>query len=452
MSLDDTTTDAPQFVPADIGRRLAAGIIDGIGLLLVVSITILVHIRLLGAPMPPWTIAAFALAWNVLPAWRFKTTLGLRLMGLEIVKQDGNRADLLEIAARELIGRGIVALAYLGTFSMGLVAAIFGVGGLNLPIGMALFLFVVAGLMLNLALLGQLAILFRPDRRSIADLLGRVVVVEAQPQPLPEKGTVTEEEMEPDELWAAQQEKRRSVGFVVVEVVLVAFAVGVPFVNLWTVPSIDPHMNIAKKQAAAQLETLRRDFKANPANRQSAGRLIDELRYLDEHEEADEALAKHKKARDKAEGKREQMLQSRFAKNRDWESAELLLQLYYEQERMADGRKVWEKYIENDDSPETLASFGIWLYQNDLSLDAVEYLKKAIDKDMPGGDAYAYMGWALLELERKSEARDAFVAALERDDSLVEDVGENIAELDAELGPRKKPKKKRRGRRRARRK
>jgi len=432
--------------PAAVGPRILAGLIDTALILLLLGIIFPVQLQLRGTLVPLWTIASVVIACNVLPAWLFGATLGLKLNGLRIVKPDGERADPLELTFRELIGRGIAAVSYLASVTVGFVAMLTNTGALTLPVGSALLLFVGALALLGLALLGQMAIFVAPQNRSLADFLGRVLVIRAPSKATPPPATADDGEPDPALLWEAQAARRRVILFYVAGALLLAVGAGLPFIGDLGMTGNDFGQHLAERQAEAELQSLRKRFRGNQANQEIAAELSRRLRWRDLDEEAEQVLRDHQAARKLQDEKQEQKLRAILAKVADWDALVALLELLDQQGRLDDARQIFHDYIQRDTSLDSRASYGIWLYDNDFTDEAVAVLRSVTADGAEAGNIYAYLGFALQELGEKSDARDAFVEAVERSPFLAEQLGEEIRQLDAVLPPRpkkkaKKPKK-----------
>ncbi|MBI3179969.1 MAG: RDD family protein, partial [Deltaproteobacteria bacterium] len=123
----------PKIIRAPLDRRVVAGCIDAAAVAALAAAAFFSHLLLIGMVMPLWTLSAIAVAWNVLPAWRWQATPGLWLVGLRLEGSDGERPDLLELTVRELIGRGLIAGAYIASLFVGVGGALLGLGGFNIP-------------------------------------------------------------------------------------------------------------------------------------------------------------------------------------------------------------------------------------------------------------------------------------------------------------------------------
>jgi len=428
--------------PAPLGPRAAAGVIDAVGVGVLVAVLFWVHLSRTGTVMPLWTICGLALAWNVLPAWGFRATLGLGLLGLRIVHHEhpDRGGGIIELAARELVGRGVLATAYLIFVLLGVVWAVFGVGGISFTAGTALLFFALAWIFFGLALAGQIMMFVRTDRRSVGDMIGKVAVVKAisVARSAAVAGGAGAEEPAEDELWAARARRNRSIAVVVMELLLIAVISGAPFVNLMHFDHSNVHDALARKEADYKIENLRRQFQSNPAGRKVAGELIDWLRYRDETEEAERVLEKHRRAREEADRAREQTLLAGLDKQRDWGTLELLLTLYDEHGRVDDAAAAWMSYLEAHDTGQDRASFGIWLYNKSRYEAAIRELRLGIEKEWDTGQSRAYIGLSLWELGKESEARDALLEAVEVEPAIEEELRGYIEQLDEKLGPRPK--------------
>jgi len=428
-----------QLEAAPLGSRAAAGLIDALLTIVGCGILFWIHLRFTGTVMPLWTIAGVAVAINVIPVWRFGASPGLALMALRVLRpESGKTGGIIELTARELIGRGVLALAYLIFVLLGIVWAAFGVGGISLRAGPALIIFVLAWIFFALAIAAQVMMFIRTDRRSIGDLIAKVAVVKAPEAARKPPEPAGEGELEADEVWEARARRNRTIGFVVLELLVVAAVVLAPFANLIRLDHSDVYAKVAARQDDYKIEGLRKQFEQNPASKKIAWDLIGRLRRRGEAEEAEAAEKRHRAARTESERLREKTLMAGFDKKPDdWGTLKLLLKLYEDQGgRVDDARKAWARYVQTTGTAQDRASFGLWLYDNARYQEAIDTMNAAAEAGWDTGQVHAYIGLSLWEQGKKQEARDALLLSIDKEPEIEDDVRGYIETLDRELGPR----------------
>jgi uncharacterized RDD family membrane protein YckC/Flp pilus assembly protein TadD len=412
--MSDTDTDSaplPKLEPAVLGARISAGLFDVAVTVVLVTILFVLPLRIGGITMPMLAIFAVVLGYTVVPVWLFRRTLGMRLFGVELIGRSGQPADLFDLLFREMIGRGLFAVAYLGSMLVGIIGLITGSATMQFPTGLGFFLFGLALLVLAVSAVGHVAILTRPDRRGLADLMGKTMVIPWTPSALP----VDTEERE--ELLRSRQRITRN--FVVFEVVLVVLALGIP---VGTILRGRSHQQaVAETATRLQLRLNMERFKADPTNPTLTEEIASTLEAQGQTAEAQAIRDKHHAAWNDVLKQRESALRERVTQDpADEEAVNGLIEMLGEQDRKVDARKVYEAYLAANPGPERQAGFGVWLYQNGFSADAVQVLTTAIAAGVEAPEAHAYLGFSLEETGRLDEARKALADAVRLDPDLDE--------------------------------
>lgn len=417
----DPNSAFAQVEPAPLGPRIIAGAIDWTILGILAALLSLSPLFYGGFALPLLGSLSAVIVYTILPCSLFKATLGLRLMGLELVGADGRAADPGEIAFRELVARGYFGIAYFSTAAIAVAGYLSGTVTFFTPTGIGLVLFFLSGFLLLLSAIGHLMILMRPDRRGFPDLIAKTMVVARGAIKDPSSG---------DELDAEEREALKKRGSQRV----VKFGVFAAVLLLGTIslPQLLTRAGEGKEDLPDRwrLEEAERKFKKDPTNVYLASDVIDKLEARGEVERAAEVRTEHQAAIGEQKKVQETALRASFDRDpSDWDTFSTLMELLEEQERKADAIALWEKYLAADKSPETRASFGVWLYQHDENTRAVTELRAGLTAGVDTADAHAYLGMALKELGKKEEALVELKRALELDPDL-DDVAAEINEAE----------------------
>ena len=405
--------------PADIGSRITAGVFDLFLLFILGTAVSLAPMLLGGLALPLVGAVAAIVAYTIAPCMLFKKTLGMKLFGLEIVSVNGRNADATELLFRELFGRGLFGAAYFSTVAFGIFGWLTGSMAFFQPTGAGLVLFFVAGVVSFIGVVGHFLILASKDRRGLADLMARTMVIAAGSG---RDDRAFEAEMDEEEKAIARARRGKRVrNFVLFEAGLIGAALVVPYLLSRPVTS---HEEFAERM---ELKKQEREFKQEPTNSYRAYALIDSLRASGDIDRAEEVRTQHLAAIGEQKKRQEEALAKSLAERPSWDTLGDLLRLYEEQGRIAEARTAFAAYVAKDQDPDTRAAYGIWLYEHDLVGDAITELRAAIASEATGAAVHAYLGFALQDEDRKQEAIAAFEKAL----SLDPDLYEARAELEA---------------------
>ncbi|HEY3448293.1 MAG TPA: RDD family protein [Myxococcales bacterium] len=407
-------------------RRAAGGAIDAAAVAGLAALLFAIPWKLGGFSMPMVGALAAILGWHIAPLAAFGVTPGMRAVGLRMVGLDSERPDAIEVAFRELLGRGLLPGTYLIVVTGGLVSTLVGTGDFRAP-GRFGLLLVFASLVLGLvAVLGHFLPLLREDRRSLADLFGRTRVTrrraaEAQ-EPEPEDEDARREE-------AAGRRRGRKIfwgfeAFLAVAALAVPLALGRP---------VKAHASqlLAERLIRERSEKL---FEANPGDLEIADEAIDRLERAGDLAGAARAREKHRQAAQGLERGRELKLRESIAKNPgDQASVFALVELLLEQKREAEARLAVLAYVEAVHSAAERARCGGWMQEHGFAQDAVTLLSRALDEGENQPEDWAWLGLSLKALGRNAEARTALSRALARGDDW-SDVRKALDELGGAEG------------------
>jgi tetratricopeptide (TPR) repeat protein len=276
---------------------------------------------------------------------------------------------------------------------------------------------------------GQLLALASPDRRTLADLIARTIVI-------PRASLAVEQDSDPEEEAERRSARRARLRNVVLfEVALVALMIGGP-----VVAARAPALQRASYAAHLAREADERHFEADPTDPRLAQALSADYLAEGDEEKAKKVMARQRLAQQAAATQREAGLRATLAANpKDDDASDGLIDLLEEQGRAVEARAVREAAFRAEPSPEAQAGFGVWLYERDATRDAVQQLQLALDAGLESAEAHAYLGLALRDLGRKPEARAELKRALELDPDL-DDVAENLRDLNDELEAAAPPK------------
>jgi uncharacterized RDD family membrane protein YckC len=409
----------PTLPAAEIGRRIGAGILDGVGLLVCCVLVISGTMRLLGGSLPLLSVFCVVLLWSVVPLWAFRATLGMWLCDLEVVRKDGEEAEFFDLVLREMVGRGLFPAAYLATVLAGIVATWLGLTLFHMPMGLGLLLALGALFLLSLAAIGHLLVLLRADRIGLADLISGTRIVP--------KGAVPREDrsasLDADELAALGPGRRaRSLPLVVAfEAGLLAVAVGIPYLASQGLPGSGADRAEARIERQ-QLDYAVRRFDANPTDATIAREAMRRLRQAGRGEEANEVWQRHQEARAETDRRREATLRARLEEEpTNFDALSRLVNDLLDGDRVDEAKEVYSAFVEAEGSGPIRAGYGIWLYRYGYEAEAADVLAEAADAhDAESARVRAYQGFALERVNRFEEAAVAFARALELDPDLHE--------------------------------
>lgn len=415
--------------PAPIDARLGAGCVDSLAVIVLTALFIVVPLRLTGLMTPTLAMCGAVLIWTIAPLWLFRQTLGMRLFGIEMVSKTGHSADLSELLFRELVGRGYLPAIYLVSLIAAVVLRMMGyAAGMVSPSGFALVATGMSFLFLALAVTGNAVAFMRADRRTLADLIAKTMVIPRRPLPEPED--------EDDRQLAKEERFRKIRGLVIFSTIVSVIAVAAPWIVTRRPASKDVNAIKAKKER----EQLQYAFSKDPTNQRVAYNLSYALRSEGDEEEAKVVLDEHKAAVKKRDDAREALLKERYTANaNDEEAMDELLGLYVDQNRLEDGKALYKQWVDGHPTDNEYAGFGVWLYKHDFNDDAVEQMKKGIELGNHNARTQAYLGFALQELGRDGEAKEAFQRALEIDPDMaeVQSALESVEESEPEPRPKR---------------
>lgn len=407
--------------PAPTSKRVLAGLVDGAVVLVLCAVTFIAPLLLKGTVLPMWGVLLVLIGWAVVPLAAFKKTFGLSVAGLEVVTKTGHALDLANALFRELLGRGWFPAAYVFTVLAGLVASYFGVGASVAPPVLMGVMFVACSAALTVALVGHVIALGRPDGRSLADLMSGSFVVLAPALPEP---------TDPDERADAKERRARVTrNVVLVELVLVALVAVAPLVGgLKTSESPDAKVRRLK------IEALQAKF----AKAQNSESLSNELQSLllqaGREAEAREVANQHRTARSLDAAAREESLRADFTEHHDRASAQRLIQLLEEEDRVAEARDVYAEWLGPDAAADELVGFGNWLATNNLTDEAVEVLTRATTREPLVPLGHTLLGVCLQRMGRLPDARDELTLAL-LDDPEDADARDALDAVVGTIGP-----------------
>ncbi|MBM4779102.1 MAG: tetratricopeptide repeat protein [Archangiaceae bacterium] len=406
---------------APLSRRVLAGLIDGVALVLLSVLAFLVPMKLLGVVLPMWGVLAVMLGWSVVPLAFLQQTAGMRLMGLELAREDGHPVDLANVTFRELLGRGLFPAAYLLTLLFGVLAQVFGVMAFVVPTGLGLVMTFACLMAFVGALAGGLLGLTRADGRGLADLMTKSFVVVAPARKPPDDA---------DDL-AEQKAHRRTVvnRIVVFELVLALGVVATPWLLTRRGGESSAHRTERIKR-----QGLEKKFAASPADESLARELMESLERDGQADEAKRVLERYQRAAQAREGEREKLLRENFAKSPDERTAGLLIELLDDQGRLDEAITVYRAWLGSTPTPSRRAGFGHWLGVRGRENQAVAELQQALGEDPLVPMGHTMLGIVLLRLERFDEARTELFYALELDPE-DEDARDSWDEALATTGP-----------------
>ncbi|MBL8923768.1 MAG: RDD family protein [Myxococcaceae bacterium] len=419
MALASTMTLAP------LGKRMLAGLIDVAALALLSFLAFLLPMALLGVVLPMWGVLAVMLGWSVVPLAFLQKTVGMKVMGLELAREDGHPVDLANVLFRELLGRGLFPAAYLLTVFFGFVAQALGLVAFVVPTGVGLVMLFACSIAFVGALAASLIALGRPDGRGLADLMTRSYVVLAPARRLPD---------DPDEL--AELRARRKTVVTRIIVFDLVLALGVP-ATPWLLTRRTGESPRTRTERIKR-KGLEKKFAADPANEQLAGELVDALERAGLADEAKQVIERHRRALEARESDREKLLRERLAKAPDDErTASLLIELLEDQGRLDDAIVVYRGWLGPAPPPSRRAGFGHWLGVRGREVEAISELERALREDPLVPMGHTMLGIVLSRQQRHVEARAElfFALALDPEDEDARDAFDEVTAAVGALSP-----------------
>ena len=417
-----STRASMHFVPrpAPINKRVIAGFIDAACVVVLSAIAFVAPLARGGLALPMWGVLAVMVGYAVVPLAFFKRTLGFHLMGLELVDVRGHAIDLANVTFRELLGRGFFPAAYLLTVILGLVAGHFGVGANTIPPVLAGVMTLACATALTIALIGHVIALGRTDQRSLADLISRSYVVE---------GPALQPPGDLEELEEYRSNRLRVVRNIAVFEVLLAVSVfGLPML----LKSSSGESSQQKIQRL-KLESLQAKFDANPVSDSLSNELQRELEYAGRSADAQAVNTRHMQALSLKEVNREAQLREALAQQRERSTAEALIALLEQQDRVDEARDVYVEWLGEAPTASELAGFGHWLATNGKTEEAVTVLTRAtgLDPLVPYGQTL--LGVSLQRGGQLTLAREHLELAL-LDDPNDEDAADALKAVEEKVG------------------
>lgn len=407
--------------PAPVDARIGAAVLDSVAVLLLTALFIGAPLLLTGLMTPTLALCAAVLIWTIAPLWLFRQTLGMKLFGIEMVSKTGHSADLAELLFRELVGRGYLPAIYLVSLGAAIALRLMGYyAGIVSPSGFALIATGLSLLFLALAVTGNLVAFIRPDRRTLADLIAKTMVIPKRDLPPPED--------EDDRQMAREERFRKIRGFAIFTVIVTFVATVAP----WVVTRRPGPKDTSTIEARVAKQKLEVAFEKDKTNARTAYDLAYAYRSEGAEEKANNVIAEHKAALEKRDADREDHFKRRIAVNaEDEEAMGGLLSLYSEQGRLEDAKVAYRAWVDANPTGEKVTGFGVWLYQRNFNDEAIVELKRGIDLGEQSAEAQAYLGFAYRDAGKPAEAKKAFKAALKIDPEM-EEAREALDELAAQ--------------------
>ncbi len=410
------------FVPvaAPLSKRVIAGLLDAAFIVVLSGISFAVPLLARGIVLPMWGVLAVMVGYAVVPLAFLKRTLGLHIMGLEVVGKEGRAVDLGNLLFRELIGRGVFPAAWLFTIVSSLFARHFGIGGSAAPPVLAGVMTLACSAALCISAIGHVIALGRPDQRTLADLLARSFVVEGPSLPPPS-------DLEELDEWKAHR-SRVIVRIVIFELVLMSSVLGLPWF-LASSSGESPQMKVAR----LKLESLQAKFEADPGNESLAGELQQNYFARGRQEDAKKLLEKHRRALSLKEAGREQALRDQLVLTHERSTAQTLIALLERQDRVDEAIEVYREWLGPTPTASALNGFGNYLATNGRTELAVVELQRALDLNPLVSFGHTLLGVCLQRLGRLEEAREQLELAL-LDDAGDEDAEEALRAVEGKIG------------------
>ncbi|MGC4121581.1 MAG: RDD family protein [Myxococcales bacterium] len=393
----------PDGEVVSLARRAGAGAIDAAAVVALAVLFFVLPWKLGGFSMPMIGALAAVFGWHVGPLAAFGATPGMRALRLKMVGLDSKRPDAIEVAFRELLGRGLLPGCYLVVVTAGLLSTLVGTGDFHAPGRLGLVL-VLASLVFGLvALAGHFVPLLREDRRSLADLFGRTRISWRRED---EGALPSDEEARREELAERGRARKIFWGF---EAGLLVLALAVPLALGRPVKAHASQL-LAERLIRERAEQL---FEVNPGDSEIASEVIDRLEKAGDLAGAERARRKHRTAAEGVERSRELKLREGVAKNPGHQAPVFaLVELLLEQQRDAEARLEVLAYVDAVHAPSERARCGGWMQEHGYFEDAVSLLGRAIEEGEDEPEDWAWLGLSLKALDRKAEARTALSRAV----------------------------------------
>lgn len=409
------------LTPAPLGKRIAAAIFDGFVLLVLCVATFLGPLLTRGFVVPMWGVLVVLVGYAVLPLAALKRTLGMQLFNLELARLDGHAVDLANLLFREFVGRGLFPAAYLITMLGGVIARFFGVGGLIGPSMLAGIMTIACMFAVALAFAGNLLALDRKDKRTLADLMAKSMVVEGVARPPP---------TDPDDLAEFLAARRSTlVKLVVAEVLLLGSIAVLPWVLTHKTGG-----EALDRVARVRLQALESEYAAKPTNDKLFNQLAREYQLAGRDEDLKRLMDERGARLMKRETEREKNLREMFAKDKTRETAGALIELLETQERDEEAETVYREWLGEAPEPSALAGFSNWLLARDRNEAARVEAERTVKLDPLVAYGHTFLGIALWRLHRLPEAREELSLAL-LDAPEDDDARDTLASIVAEIGP-----------------
>jgi uncharacterized RDD family membrane protein YckC len=406
--------------PAPISKRVIAGLLDAAFIVVLSGIATAVPLVLRGVVLPMWGVLAVMIGYAVVPLAFLKRTLGLHIMGLELVGKQGHPIDLANLAFRELVGRGFFPAAWMFTIISSLLARYVGVGSSATPPMLAGVMTVACAAALCIAAIGHLIALGRPDQRTLADLLAGSFVVEGPSLPPPT-------DLEEFDEWKAHR-TRVVIRIAVFEVALMSSVLALP----WILSSSSGESS-QQKIARLKLDALRAKFDADPGSESLTNELQHEYHYLGREADVQQVTELHRRALIDKELGREEMLRQRLAEKHDRDTAEALIAMLERQDRVDDAVEVYREWLGETPKASALAGFGNWLATNNKTELAIVELERAVSMDPLVALGHTLLGVCLQRVGRLEEARVELELAL-LDDPNDQDAEDALRFVEGKVG------------------
>jgi uncharacterized RDD family membrane protein YckC/thioredoxin-like negative regulator of GroEL len=389
---------------AALNRRFIAGAIDALILGLLCLVLFLFPLVTRGLVLPMWGVLAAVVGYAVVPLSAFRATLGMKLLGLELVTKDGHGVSPGDVLFRELIGRGYFPLAYILTLMLAGVATLLHLMNFVAPTGMTFFFAVVCMFALIGSGLGTLLAANRADRRSLADLIARSYVRPAQARPPGED--------EDERQLQRRESSARIRNVVIAELVLFGGALALPWVLTQRTESREQYANRLKR------DHFEAQLKANPDDEGVVTELLRLNREAGEVERTKELSDRLDALQVKKAKEREESLKRRIEQDpSDQEAMGTLLDLLDESGRAEEAVHVYSDFVDRNDDAELRAGYTRWLMNHGFNQGAMTELERAAKQDPKMEGVHALRGELFHragELEKAQE--ELYLAVLEDPD------------------------------------
>jgi tetratricopeptide (TPR) repeat protein/uncharacterized RDD family membrane protein YckC len=411
------------LAPAPLGKRVAAAVIDGILLVVLCIGTFIAPLLMRGFVVPMWGVLVVLIGYSVVPLAALKRTLGMQLFNLELARLDGHAVDIANLLFREFVGRGLFPAAYLITILGGLIAQFFGIGGL---LGSSLLtgIMTIACLFaVSLAAAGNLIALDRKDKRTLADLMAKSMVVEGVARPPP---------TDADDLIEFKLARRSTiVKVIIVEVVLLSSLAALPWL---LTRKTGAGQETYDRVARIRIKSLEAEYSAKPNSDKIFNDLAREYRMAGRDEDLQKLMDQKDARLMKRETEREKNLREMFAKEKTRETAGALIELLETQDRGDDAEVVYREWLGETPEASAVAGFSNWLLARDRNETARAEAERALRMNPLVAYGHTFMGIALWRLGKLPEAREELLLAL-MDDPEDDDASDALSSVKAEIGP-----------------